>query len=437
MSVHDLGPTQLKGISRPIHAVLVSETQKVAAAQTPRPPRLHEKPSLVVLPFDNMSPDPDQDYFADGIVESITTALARLKWLFVIARNSAFTYKGRSVDVRRIGRELGVHYVLEGSVRRAGERVRLTGQLVDATTGHHLWAESFDGALDDVFELQDRLTDRVVVAAEPSLRAAEIKRAMAKPTESLRAYDLYLRALPLLHEQTQSSFGEAQKLLEQAVAVDPTYSDVLVALAECIGRSVVAGWRADIEAADEAAFQFAQRAIAADPENGEALATAAWAYATLGGRFEAALDHAERALRIRPNSPTIRNFCGAVFAAAGESERAIEQYSAADRLSPVDPRAYVHLGGLATAHFFARNFEEAVRRTRRILADWPTHAVSMRYLAASLAHLGRTSEAQQVIADLLRVQPNSSLSRSRHSRFRHPWMYELYIGGLEAAGLPE
>jgi adenylate cyclase len=207
-------------------------------------------------------------------------------------------------------------------------------------------------------------------------------------------------------------------------------------LAECIGRSVVAGWIADIEAGDELAFEYAQRAVAANPEDGEALATAAWAYATLGGRFDAALDHADRALRIHANSLTVRNFCGAVFAASGESARAIEQYEAAARLSPVDPRAYVHLSGIATAQFFARNFEEAVRGTGRVLADWPKNAVSMRYRAASLAHLGRTAEANEVVSQLLQVQPNSTLTRSRHSRFRFPWMYDLYLGGLEAAGLP-
>jgi adenylate cyclase len=177
--------------------------------------------------------------------------------------------------------------------------------------------------------------------------------------------------------------------------------------------------------------------VAADPEHGEALATAAWAYAALGGRFEAALEHAERALRLHPNSLQVRNYCGAVFAASGESSRAIEEYQAAQRLSPIDPRAYVPLSGIVTAHFFARNFEEAVTRARRILVEWPKHAVSLRYLAASLAHLGRRDEARRVIDDLLQVQPNSSLSRSRHARFRHPWMYDLYVGGLEAAGLPE
>ena len=384
-----------------------------------------------------MSGDPSQDYFADGVVESVTTALARLRWLFVIARNSAFTYKGRAVDVRQVGRELGVRYVLEGSVRKAGERMRLTGQLIDAGSGRHIWADTFDGTLGDVLDLQDRLTSSVVLATEPSLRAAEIERAITKPTGNLDAYDHYLRALPLLQAQTQQSMDEAQELLRRAVDLDPNYCDALAALADCMGRSVIAGWISDVEATDEAAFEFARRAVAADPQHGEALATAAWAYAVLGGRFDAALEHAERAFRVHPNSLQVRNSCGTVFAASGESARAIQEFEAAQRLSPIDPRPYVQLGGIVTAHFFARNFEEASARARRILVEWPQHAVTLRYLAASLAHLGRREEARAVVADLLQVQPNSSLSRSRHARFRHPWMYELYLDGLKAAGLPE
>jgi adenylate cyclase len=437
VSTKDLGQQQLKNISRPVRVYAVQAEGTLWGQALPSAPTLPDRPSIVVLPFDNLSGDPAQDYFVDGVVESVTTALARLKWLFVIARNSAFTYKGRSVDVRHVGRELGVRYVLEGSVRKAGDRIRLTGQLIDAGTGRHMWADTFDGTLGDVFELQDKLTGSVIMAAEPSLRAAEIERARAKSTDNLDAYDLYLRALPLLYAQTQQGMIEAQDFLRRAVELDPNYCDALAALADCIGRAVIAGWLSDVEGNDEAAFAFARRAVAADPEHGEALAIAAWAYAVLGGRFDAALEHVERALRLHPNSLLVRNYSGAVFAASGESLRAIEEYQAAQRLSPVDPRAYISLSGIVTAHFFARNFEEAVARAKRILVEWPSHAVSLRYLAASLAHLGRRDEAQQTVSDLLKVQPNSCLSRSRHSRFRHQWMYDLYLEGLREAGLPE
>jgi adenylate cyclase len=435
--LQDMGQQHLKNISRPIRVYVVRDDALSPGAMLPEQPALPDKPSIVVLPFDNLSGDPNQEYFADGVVESVTTALARLRWLFVIARNSAFTYKGRAVDVRHVGRELGVRYVLEGSVRKAGDRIRLTGQLIDAGTGRHLWADTFDGRLGDVFDLQERLTGSVVTAAEPNLRAAEIERARAKPTGSLDAYDCYLRALPLLHAQTQQSMSEAQVLLRRAVDLDPHYCDALAALADCIGRSVISGWISDVEAADETAFEFARRAIAADPQHGEAMAVAAWAYAVLGGRFEAALDHAEQALHLHPNSLQVRNYCGAVFAASGETSRAIDEYRAAQRLSPIDPRAYVQLSGIVTAQFFAREFDEAVERAKRLLVEWPHHAVTLRYLAASLAHLGRLDEARIVVGDLLKAQPNSSLGRSRHARFRHRWMYDLYIGGLQAAGLPE
>ena len=355
----------------------------------------------------------------------------------MIARNSSFTYKGRAVDIRQVGRELGVRYVLEGSVRKGGNRVRITGQLIETSTGYHVWADTFDGSLEDMFALQDMLTESVVKAIEPSLRAAEIERARTKPTESLDAYDLYLRALPSLYAQTAQGLREAQVLLHAAIAIDPNYCDALAALADCIGRSVVNGWIADVKKGDEEAFEFAHRAIAADPENGEALATAAWAYAVLGGRFEAAFECAERALHLQPNSVRVRHHCGSVFAESGESDRAIEQFQVARRLSPVDPRAYITFSGLATAHFFAQRFEETVHWGRRVLDEWPSHNETRRYLAAALAHLGRTDEARRVIAELLDIQPNASLRRSGLSKFRYPWMLNLYIDGLKLAGLPE
>jgi len=223
LAFDDMGEQALKNIARPVRAYRVAMDRCVEVAKEPAPLPLPDKPSLAVLPFQNMTGDPEQEYFVDGMVEEITTAIARLSWLFVIARNSAFTYKGRPVDVKQVAQELGVRYVLEGSVRKAGNRVRITGQLIDTTTGAHIWADRFDGALDDIFELQDRVASSVVGAIEPKLQKSEIERVARKPTESLGAYDLYLRALEQYHKYTKEGFGEAVALLERALVIDPSY----------------------------------------------------------------------------------------------------------------------------------------------------------------------------------------------------------------------
>src|SRR4051794_32071822 len=292
-------------------------------------PQEKHRPSIAVLPFDNMSGDPEQDYFADGIAEDIIIALSRIRWLFVIARNSSFTYRTKSIDPRQIGRELGVRYLLYGSIRKAGQRVRISGQLVEAATGAHMWADRFDGDMSEIFELQDRVTSSVVIAVEPSVRLAEIERARRKPTENLDAYDLYLHALPAINVYTRAGFKEAEGLLRRAVALDPTYADALAALAECLVRMTVNGWAADKRASTAEACELTGQAISADPENASVLAVAAWAYSTLGVRFEQSLDLATRALVLHPNSVHMRSFCGWVFHYMGDSLRAIEQFEEA------------------------------------------------------------------------------------------------------------
>ncbi|WP_262270476.1 adenylate/guanylate cyclase domain-containing protein [Microvirga yunnanensis] len=360
-----------------------------------------------------------------------------MRWIFVIARNSSFTYKGKAVDIRQVGRELGVRYVLEGSIRRAGNRVRITGQLIEAGTGRHVWADRFDGDLSDLFELQDRITESVVGAIEPSLRFAEIERSQTKPTSSLDAYDLYLRALPPLYTYSEAGFREAESLLKAAVEKDPSYSDALAALADCTGRRTLNGWIADQKEGHRLTCEYARRAIAADPSNAVALATGAWAYSVFAGDFDQALDLADRALQIHPNSIQVRSPAAWVYIYGGESQKGIEQLLVAQRLSPVDPRTSITRSALATAYFFAREFEETVRLGRQVLSEAPSHNVTRRYLAAALAHLDRIEDAREIIADLLKAQPSSSLSLSRTSKFRHQWMMDLYIGGLAKAGLPE
>lgn len=437
LSFADLGPQLVKNIAEPVRVFAVKVDSPAAAKAMPKPLPLPDKPSIAVLPFTNMSGDPEQEYFADGMVEDIITALSRVRWIFVIARNSSFTYKGRAADIREVGRELGVRYVLEGSVRRAGNRVRITGQLIDATTGRHVWADKFDGDLSDLFDLQDRITASVVGAIEPSLRFAEIQRAQTKPTDSLDAYDLYLRALPPLYTYTETGFHEAEALLKEAVEKDPNYSDALTALADCTGRRTLNGWIENQEQGHLLTCKYAQRAITADPSNGVALATGAWAFSVFAGDFDQALDLADRALKIHPNSVQVLSPAAWVFVYGGESQKGINQLLAAQRLSPVDPRASVTRSALATAYFFAREFGETVRLGKQVLSEAPSHNVTRRYLAAALAHLNRTEEARRIIADLLKAQPNSSLSLSRTSKFRHQWMMDLYIEGLAKAGLPE
>jgi adenylate cyclase len=441
--VIDLGERDLKNIKRPIRAyqIAANDQQRASVGVVANRPVEGQpataRSSLAVLPFQNLGGDQETDYFADGIVEDIITALSRVRWLLVIARNSSFTYKGKSVDSRQVGRELGVRYLLQGSIRNAGQRVRITGQLVEASTGRHIWTDRFDGDLSDIFDLQDKITANVVVAVEPRLRMAEIERAQRKPTDNLGAYDLYLRSLPAINAYTREGFMEAEGLLRRAIALDANYADAIAALAECLVRMTVNGWAEDKTASTAEACELAAKAVSIDPENASVLAVAAWAYSTLGVRFEQSLELANHALALHPNSVHIRSFCGWVFNYFGESLKAIEQFEEARRLSPVDPKSYFPMLGLAAAHFFASHFDETVNLTGRILAEVPTHNVARRYRAAALGHLGRIDEARAVIADLLKAQPSSNLRSSRSSVFRDPRMSELYIGGLERAGLPE
>jgi adenylate cyclase len=284
----DRGEQQLKGIARPLRVFAVSaraaaidgEAGGITSTATAKPLSLPDKPSIAVLPFENMSGDPEQEYFADGVVEDLITALSRIRSFFVIARNSSFTYKGKAVDIRQVGRELGVRYVLEGSIRKAGHRVRITGQLIEAATGRHIWADKFDGALEDIFELQDRITESVVSAIEPTLTASEIDIATAKSSESLSAYDLYLRALPETYRLDREAYQRAEELLRQAVELDPKSADALAALTFVKSRFILNGW-ASLEDVKAEVLELARRAIHADPDHGVALANASWAYAAL------------------------------------------------------------------------------------------------------------------------------------------------------------
>jgi TolB-like protein len=398
---------------------------------------LPDRPSIAVLPFANMSGDPEQEYFADGMVDDILMALSRVRWLFVIARQSSFIYKVRSADVQQIGRELGVRYVLEGSVRKSGTRVRIVAQLIETDGGAHLWADRFEGDLRDIFALQDAITERIVSAVEEKVRDAEMRRARAKPTESLTAYDFYLRALPAWFGQTLAEYQRTQELLGKALEVDPEYAEALGLLTESVCTRTMQGWHESWSRGVDEASRLAGRALAAGPDNSTCLASAAFTYGVMANRFEEGFELANRALVVHPNSVFVCNRAAAVYAICGESDKAIRQCEAACRMNPLDSKkaATTTYSVLSLALYMARRYEESIRAGKRALVFAPQANIARKYVATSLAQLGRTDEARAEIAELLNHQPGASLAVFEQTPFRHKWMKELHMEGLRKAGL--
>jgi len=399
---------------------------------------LPDKPSLAILPFQNMTGDPEQEYFADGMVEEITTAISRLPWLFVIARNSSFTYKGKPVDVKQVARELGVRYVLEGSVRKAGNRVRITGQLIDTTTGAHIWADRFDGALDDIFELQDQVASGIAGAIVPKLRQFEIERAARKPTANLDAYDLYLRALAQSYRFTEEGFAEAIVLARKALAIDPSYAPAAALVGRCRGHQRGQGWGA-LSAADIGeACRLARQAIEAERDDAETISLAAWALFRLAGEVEIAAAALDRALALNPNAAHAWWARGHIHATRNQPEAAIEAIERARRLSPFDPYTFFYAVNSAVAHLAARRFEQAVEWADRALHGQPRMVTAMRVKAVALAHLGHLDEARAELARVLVIDPKLTIAGFREFlHFAAPEVRELYVTGLRLAGLPE
>jgi TolB-like protein len=399
-------------------------------------PQSSRRPMLVVLPFANMTGDPEQEYFADGITEDLTTALSHLRWFAVIARNSAFTYKGRAVDVRQVGRELGVGYVLAGSVRKAGSRVRIGAQLCEAGGGRHVWAERFDGDLTDIFDLQDRVTEAVAGAIEPSLRLAEVERARSRPTENLTAYDLYLRALPPQRLAAREGNDEALRLLRRAIALDPGFVAAKGALAGVVAFRFTQTWATqdDVDEAVRLAREVAEGGGEDDPS---ALAWAGHALAFLARDRDAGLAATDRALAFAPNSALVLFLGGWNRLYVDDWRTAAAQMELAMRLSPVDPAKFYYGAALGAAHFVGERYGEAVEWERRALRDRPTYLVAHRLLAASLIHLGHPEAAREAMRALLAVAPGYTLAAAAaHSAFRGRTR-ERYLSALRLAGLPE
>jgi TolB-like protein len=403
---------------------------------------LPDKPSLAVLPFQNMSGDAEQEYFVDGMVEEITTAIARLPWLFVISRNSAFTYKGKPVDVKQVAQELGVRYVLEGSLRKAGNRVRISGQLIDTTTGAHIWADRFDGALDDIFELQDQVASNVAGAIQPKLRQSEIERASRKPTANLTAYDLYLRALAESHKFTGEGMLQSVALLQRALAIDPSYAPAAALIGWCRHFQRDHALGGPISEADVGeSVRLARHAIAAGKDDPDALWMGAFVLAVFAGEHAIAASAIDRALTLNPNSAHAWHSRGFVLVFLNQPGPAIEALQRAMRLSPLDPFSPGVKSTLAFAHSIAGRYEEAIEWADRALHEQPRFDPAMAVKVVSCAHLGRIDEAREWLRRRLELQPELTIAewkaRGGAVKFASPEILALYEDGLRKAGLPE
>jgi TolB-like protein len=391
----DMGEHSVKNIARPIRAYRLRADNAIQGGPPARPIlSLPDKPSIAVLPFQNMSGDPEQEYFADGMVEEIITALSRMRWLFVIARNSSFTYKGRAADVKQVGRDLGVRYVLEGSVRKAGSRVRVTGQLIDASTGAHLWADRFDGDLADIFDLQDQVTASVVGSIAPKLEQAEIERAKRKPTESLDAYDYFLRGMAAFHQFTRSANQEALSLFSRAIELDPDFASAHAMAARCYLQRKGFGWVRDRASEIAEADRLARRAANLGRDDAAALGAAGFSLVFVVGDLDDGPALIDRSLALNPNLALAWHASGLAKAFLGEPEAAIEHAARAMRLSPQDPQMF----GIA----------------------------------------GKRAEAGKAMARLRQIDPALNLSNFKDLLpFRRPEDFARFAEGLRLAGLPE
>jgi TolB-like protein len=437
----DGGAQVVKNITDPIRVWRWSPGQVEASGAAPpplasAPLALPDKPSIAVLPFDNMSDDPEQEYFADGMAEDIITALSRMPWFFVIARNSSFTYKGHAVDVKQVAHELGVQYVLEGSVRKVGSRLRITAQLIDAMTGKHVWAERYDREIVDIFAVQDEVTEAIVGAVAPEFLSVEAKRAQRKDPGLLDAWECVMRGRALVWKMGREEVAEARKLFERAIQLAPSGEFGMSDLALVHFLEFYYRWSDSPERSSDDMMRVAEKAVAVDDHD-------AWAHTILGlvnlfaRRWDEALPAVERAIELNPNFAPALGVRGLVLALAGEADEAIESIDNADRLSPRDSFMALWIMGRFWANFIDRRYEEAVKTAKKAIRLAPNNPTYRRQLATSYAMMNRIDEAQAALQEYLRLEPNHTIADSRKIPSKIPEHLERFIDGLRRAGLPE
>lgn len=436
----DGGNRSLRNIDRQVHVWHWAPENRsfgLPNLETSGPPSRPPRPSLAVLPFINMTEDPAQEYFADGLVEEIITAISRLRWLFVIARNSTFTYKGRAVDIRRVSRELGVRYVLEGSVRKSADRVRISTQLIDGATGSHIWAETMNGPLAEIFDLEDTIAQGVAGAIEPKLRSAEIERARRKPIANLDAYDFYLRSMPHIVVGTAYDIETALSFLGRAVALDPLYALAHAAIAGCRLRQLLIGAEQPTPAFLAEAAALARKAVELDPADADVLSAAAIVVTLMGKDYAAGAEWIDTSTRLNPNSSIAWSRSGFIRCWMSGFADGVENFTRAMRLSPFDPSTYIFQTGLGMAHMFLHDWSVAIDWLTRSLSNNPHFAPTYRFLVVCLVQSGRLDEARQFVGELTRLDPLSSIRRALITGFRDQEPKRLYVDSLRQAGLPE
>ncbi len=439
LGYEDLGEREVKNVAEPIHVYLIvpersAAEPKAGAADLALP----DKPSIAVLPFDNISGDPEQEYLVDGITEDLITALSKIRWFFVIARNSTYTYKGQAVEVTQVAKDLGVRYVLEGSVRKAGNRVRVTAQLVDATTGHHVWAERYDREIEDIFDLQDEMTQTIVGAVEPELSAAERERALSKPPENLDAWESYQRGLWHMWRYERDDNLQAQDLLERATDLDPSFAPAYAYGSYVQYSRVIMGWSEDTEQCLDAGMTLAKQALALDDKDPVAYFAAGRIY-MMRGRHDDSTAALNTAIELNPSFAQAYHGLGMALTLAGRLEEAKEACIMSERLSPRDPINWASTIVHALACVLSRDYEEAAHWAHKTIQNprskgyWP-HAG----LAAALAHLGQMDEARAAVTDALEAKPDLSLAYlAKTLPTKEPDGLDPYLDGLRKAGLPE
>jgi adenylate cyclase len=430
-----LGDQEIKNIAKRIRAYRAKTKTTMIQTNSVEHSQLPDRPSIAVLPFGNMSGDPEQEYFADGIAEDVITALSKFRWFFVIARNSSFTYKGKTVDVKTVAQDLGVRYVLEGSVRKAGKRVRITAQLIDAPTGHHVWAERYDRDLEDIFAVQDEITESIVTSISPEFLSAEMQRAQRRDVRSLGAWDHIMRAAYHHSRYSKEDSTEAQRLLQNAIELDPLNAEGFCLLALTHLMQVQFGWSESAHQSIQKAADAAKKAVTIDDRD-------AWAHTAVGlvdlisRRYDDAIRRLKRAIDLNPNLANAYGALGQALALAGEYEAAVEHINKAIRLSPRDPFLVYWLGHLGLAAFSEERYDVACEWAAKVIQENPCFPGGHRLLAASYGQLGRFEEAKVAFKELLLLMPSMTINDVRKQvPFKNPVHMERYIDGLRKAGL--